>query len=147
MDRKYKDDIVRNTEEEPVSRRGSVFTRSDARKLDSKRFRRLLPLVIVVGFAGFISYQELPWFQDGWEKTFFNAHWQAKKTCQEAAFAQISQPDFARILRPGTVNKTNNALFVDKLTIGEMGENATERRVHFTCYIDALGKLVSINKI
>jgi hypothetical protein len=60
-----------------------------------------------------------------------------------AALASAKNPDFARIVESGSVNRTRNGYYVEGLIMGEMGETGEEVRQVVNCYVDPQGRLVN----
>lgn len=109
--------------------------------------RKLVPLLLLSVFAVIIAYEEVPAFTRWWEMVFFPTTWQAKNTCQQAALKRSNNPDYARILKPGKVHETKNGTYVDRLVLGEMGEDGIEQKVEYSCYLDSAGTLVKLNRL
>jgi len=117
------------------------------RQRRGNNFRKLIPLLFITAFGVLIAYQEIPAFADWWERTFFFQTWQVKNTCQQAAIEESSNPDFARVLKPGKVHRTGNGAYIDRLVLGEMGKEGVEQKVEYTCYLDSAGVVVKLNRL
>lgn len=108
--------------------------------------RKLVPLLMVAGFALIVAWNEIPAVSNAWERTFSPDKWLAKQTCQQAALGQSERKDFSRLLKPGKYNKTSKGVYIDHLVIGEMGETGGEERIQYSCYLDSEGKLASLKR-
>ena len=117
------------------------------RQRRSGNSRKLIPLLLIGAFGVLIAHEEIPAFAEWWEKAFSPGNWQVKKACQQAALKQSNNPNFARILKPGKAHKTANGAYVDRLVLGEMGQDGTEQKVEYTCYLDSAGALVKLNRL
>jgi len=109
--------------------------------------RKIVPLLAFAFIALLIAREEIPAVRDGLERVFSPAEWQAKQTCRTAAFARAERGEFARMLEPGTVNKTNDGFYIEQLLIGEMGQAGNEVAVEYSCYLDSAGQLVKLNRL
>ncbi len=137
---------VPGREQETDAREVAATAHGRARGRDGN-LRKLIPLVLLGGAAVLIAREEIPAFANWWERAFFPERWQIKHTCQQAALTQSTNPDYARILKPGKVHDTENGAYVDRLVLGEMGQDGMERKIEYTCYLDAAGILVKINRL
>lgn len=146
---RYKDDGGRRTvlAREQTDDQNYGMSARGPRRRRGGRLRRLVPALLISAFALLIAYEEIPAFANWWEKAFFPRNWQTKNTCQQAALKQSNNPDYARILKPGKVHKTENGAYVDRLVLGEMGQDGTEQKVEYTCYLDSAGALVKLNRL
>lgn len=109
--------------------------------------RKIIPLLLVALFAFIIAWNEIPAVSNAWERSFNPDKWLAKQTCQKAALDHSERKEFARLLKPGKVNKTSNGVYIDRLVIGEMGPAGDEVRVEYSCYLDSEGKLAKLNRV
>ena len=106
-----------------------------------KRSRIILILLVAIIIL-FIARQELPIVRDTIDQIIAPARYQAGKTCHQRAMQLGRNPAFARIIQPGQVTETQQGYLVDKIIVGEMGEDGHEVQLTVTCYTDSNGKLV-----
>ncbi len=109
--------------------------------------RKFIPLLIFAAVALFIIKEEVPAVSNAWERMVAPDKWIAKQTCQKAAIEQSENKQFARILKPGKVNKTSDGLYIDRIRIGVMGQSGDEESIQYSCYLDDAGKLVKLNRV
>jgi hypothetical protein len=129
-------------EEKPLLRSGQT-----RRQHRPRFFRKLVPLLIMSFVGLLIAKNEVPAVNTWWEKTFTPELWSAKQTCQQAAIADSINPGFARVLEPGLVHETADGRYIERLVIGEMGENGTETTAEYSCYLDGEGRLFRLNRL
>jgi hypothetical protein len=108
---------------------------------------KLIPLLFLLVFGVIIAHNEIPAFAQWWERLVAPQDWEAKQQCQVAALSGASNPAFARIIKPGQVHRTSEGVYVDKLVLGEMGEEGAEQAVEYSCYLDSAGNLVQLNRL
>jgi hypothetical protein len=131
-----------------IRRRRSVLDEEQVSKRRRHRsFRKIIPFLAFAFIAFMIARQEIPAVSNAWERMVAPDAWLAKQTCQEAALERVERKEFARILKPGKVSKTNDGLYIDRLLVGEMGLSGKEVSVKYSCYLDSEGKLVKVNRI
>lgn len=109
--------------------------------------RKFIPLLIFAAVALFIIKEEVPAVSNAWERMVAPDKWIAKQTCQKAAIEQSEHKEFARVLKPGKVNKTSDGLYVDRIRIGVMGKSGDEESVQYSCYLNNEGKLIKLNRV
>ncbi len=112
-----------------------------------RRFKALFPIFIMAMFVLALAAQEVPAVRDMFQRWVDPAAWQAGQVCRQAALGLAAQPEYARIVAPGDVHATQNGFFVDKLSVGEMGQQGGEERFVVSCYIDQLGQVVRADRI
>jgi len=149
MDKRHKDYIRGRKsvlDEEQVNELKTDRFDNSSRK-QSHPFRKLIPLLAFSFIALMIAKEEIPAVSNAWEQMVAPNEWLAKKTCQKAALASIERQEFARILKPGKVNKTTDGLYIERLVVGEMGQSGNEISFEYSCYLDSAGELVKLNRI
>jgi hypothetical protein len=116
--------------------------------LEAERRRRwlrhLLPILLVLGMLALIASRELPWLADWIARITAPQRWQAGESCRTAALKLATQPDYARIVAPGTVHATQRGFYVENIVVGQMGANGSEQRLSVNCYADSNGNMVSV---
>lgn len=110
-------------------------------------FKRMLPLLIIGAIMIAIAAQEIPAVGAWMQRWLQPDEWQAGQTCQTAALALASRPDFARVIEPGKVHATQGGFYVEATIIGEMAETGGETRYTVACYTDSAGQLVRAARI
>ncbi len=148
---------MKDRHKDHIRRRSSVFESNQTDHLDDDRYetpsqhtrpgRKLIPLLMFAAVGFLIAWNEIPAVNNAWDRIFSPDKWMAKQTCQKAAVEQSQRKEFARLLKPGKVNKTNDGIYIDRLIIGEMGQSGDEERVEYSCYLDSGGKLVKLNRL
>lgn len=149
MNDHHKDDVGSRSAQsrEQADEQYYTMTARGRHQRQGSHFRRLIPFLLIAAFGVLIAYKEIPAFADWWDRAFFPRIWQAKNTCQQAALKQSHNPDYARILKPGKVHRTANGAYVERLVLGEMGQDGAEQEVEYTCYLDSKGALVKLNRL
>jgi hypothetical protein len=132
---------------ERIDEQSYDLTARGPRQRRDSNLRKLIPLLLIGAFGVLVAHEEIPAFAEWWEKTFSPDIWEVKNTCQQAALKQSNNPNYARILKPGKVHKTENGTYVDHLVLGEMGQDGAEQKVEYTCYLDSGGVLVKLNRL
>jgi len=149
MDKRHKDYIRGRKsvlDEEQVNELKADRFDHSSRKREHP-FRKLIPLLVFAFIALMIAKQEIPAVSNAWERMVAPDEWLAKQTCQKAALESIERQEFARILKPGKVNKTTDGLYIERLVVGEMSQSGNEISVEYSCYLDSAGELVKLNRI
>jgi hypothetical protein len=149
MDKRHKDYIPGRKsvlDEEQVNELKTDRFDHSARKR-SRPFRKFIPLLAFAFIALMIAKEEIPAVSNAWERMIAPNKWLAKQTCQKAAIENVENKEFARILKPGKVNKTTDGLYIERLVIGEMGRTGNEISIKYSCYVDSAGKLVKLNRV
>ena len=113
----------------------------------SRAPQRMIPFLILAFIAAIIARQEIPAVADWWEKTFSPEQWQMKQTCRDAAVEMSSNRAFARVIENGDVHETEDGFYLDRLVLGEMGQDGVEQRVEYTCYLSGARELVRLNRL
>ncbi len=106
--------------------------------------RRRVPILLLLGMAGIIASREFPWLAQRIERITAPQAWQAGENCRSAALKLAAQPDYARIVAPGTVHATQRGFYVEGIVVGQMGASGSEQRLTVNCYADARGNMVSV---
>ena len=112
------------------------------RKGTGKRKNKIVVILMVSLFIVFIAKKEIPFIDDAINQLIAPKQTMAKKTCLQQAMQLGQNPDFARIVQPGQVSKTQQGFLVSKILVGEMGSNGHEIKFNVTCYTDGKGQLV-----
>jgi hypothetical protein len=107
---------------------------------------RLVPLLIFAGIVVLIARQEIPAFADWWERTFAPAEWKAKRTCSEAAIADLKDGRYARRLTGGELHETRDGPYVTGMKFTVLDDSGEERVVEYSCYLDSQGRLFRLNR-
>lgn len=113
------------------------------RRAEPKRrpLRILAPLVFAA-IAALILYDQVPWVHTTVERMLRPAEHQARTVCQQSALAAAREPRTARLAAAGKVHRTSDALYVERIVIGEMGADGKETRYSYSCYVDPAGVLI-----
>lgn len=95
------------------------------RRAEPKRrpLRILAPLVFAA-IAALILYDQVPWVHTTVERVLRPTEYQARTVCQQSALAAAREPRTARLVAAGKVHRTSDALYVERIVIGEMGADA-----------------------
>lgn len=101
---------------------------------------------MVALFIGFVLKEQVPAVNDRIQAVLNPASFQAIKVCREAALSQSETPAFARLIRLGEAQATQNGYFVDGILLGEMDVQGGERQMAISCHVDALGDLVKAHR-
>lgn len=109
--------------------------------------RRSLPILFFAFVGIMIARQEIPALDAWWQKTFRPTLWSAQETCLQAAIAASSQPDYVRILQRGELHDTGKGRYLDRITLGVMGETGEEVIMNYSCYLNSDNQLVAINQV
>lgn len=115
-------------------------------KKRQRPLRKVIPLLVFAFIALMIAREEIPLVGSTWERLVSPDKWLARQSCEKAAVASVQRKEFARILKPGTVNKTTDGWYIERLQIGEMGQSGDEIPVEYSCYLDAAKNLVTLNR-
>ena len=62
---------------------------------------------------------------------------EAREICATAALSAAREPAFARLIERGEAHQTRGGYYVDGVVVGEKGEDGSEVRYGFSCYVDA----------
>jgi hypothetical protein len=92
-----------------------------------------------------VAYNQIPSVEDWFARTFNHKHWQARNACQRAALSKASQPAFARVVKPGDVNETQKGYYIERVILGEMGNEGREELIGLL-YVGLDGKLLKIGR-
>lgn len=111
-----------------------------------RRLNRLLPFIVIAVFFLIILSQEIPGFRHAIDYYIAHENWQATENCNSRAMQMGTIPDYMRVIDYGTVHKTANGFFVEKIVVGEMAEQGGEQRFVVDCYTDAAGNLVRADR-
>lgn len=115
---------------------------------DDRTGRRKRPLALLIPLAFFgtlafaILYNEVSGFR-AWVLGYINpARDRAEVACRTLALQTTRNPGFARMIRHGRGHATHEGFYVDRVIIGEMGEEGGEQRYETTCYVDKAGRVL-----
>lgn len=111
-----------------------------------RRKQRLIPLLIFGAIAVLIAKHEIP-AVDGWISRLLDADaWSAGEACRRAALRQLEQPDFARLLKPGKVERTQGGYYIGGILYSVLESSGEEQRYRYSCNVTATGEVVAINR-
>ncbi len=114
--------------------------RREAKKGARPELVFMLILMSVIGFL--ILKEEVPQVESWYLRIVDKDKWLAQENCRRAALAAAVQSDFARVVDNGTVHRTENGYYVEKIIIGEMGDTGSEVRFEYSCYTQRDGTFV-----
>jgi hypothetical protein len=129
----------KNTTDQP-------YPSSRRRSSPKKILNRLIPILILFVFAALILRDQIPGIDDKIAAFINPQGFAAIQTCRKAALNQSTTPDFARLIKRGKANPTNNGFFVDQLVLGEMHDQGGERLMEVGCHVDQNGELIKLNR-
>jgi hypothetical protein len=109
-------------------------------------FRKIIPFLFIAIIGVLIAREEIPAVHVWWQKTFSPDSWRAQDACRQAVIDDSGNGKYLRVLKPGKVHTTMDGPYVEKLLVVELGANAVEERVEYTCYLDRQGKLFKLNR-
>lgn len=109
-------------------------------------FRVLLPVVMFGTFAVVVARQEVPAFADWWARTFTPAEWHSRDTCRRAVLAELSGGQYARTLRDGKLQQTQDGPSVTGMTFAVLDEGGEEQVVEYNCYLDGEGRVFRLTR-
>jgi hypothetical protein len=118
------------------------YRRSDRRH--GPRLARWVALLFAVFVGVLIARQEIPAFNDWWEKTFSQATWLVRNSCREAVFEDLAPHSYPRVLKPGELHNTADGPFIEGLRIAVLGEQGDEMVMEYSCYLDNDGHLYKL---
>jgi hypothetical protein len=111
-----------------------------------KRIQRLVPIVIFGAIALFIAKQEIP-AVDRWISRLIDADaWDAIEACTERARTLVAEPGFARLLKRGEAERTDEGFYVSGVRFSELHSSGAERSYRFSCNVDRNGKVVTVSE-
>ncbi len=111
-------------------------------KSTRNRKNKIIMFLMVSFFIVFIAKKEVPFIDETLNQFIAPKQTMAKKTCHQRAMELGQKPDFARIMQPGQISKTQQGFLVSQIRVGEMGSNGHEITFNVTCYTDGEGQLV-----
>ncbi|MGF1547828.1 MAG: hypothetical protein ACFCUG_10935 [Thiotrichales bacterium] len=112
----------------------------------SRAMTRLIPLLMLLGFAALVSYREVPVVRDTVLRYLEPQAVGALEVCRKAAVKQGQNPEFARLIEHGEAHATAAGYFVDRVVVGEMVAGRGEVRFAVTCHVDATGNLAQVHR-
>lgn len=115
---------------------------------ERRRFRpgRLIPPLVFIGIALLILSDAVPGVREAFDRIVHPAAHAAQLACRRAALAAAERPDFARVVRRGTVHRTQHGFYVEGILVGEMGPSGAELRYRYSCYVDAAGRIAGTER-
>jgi len=119
--------------------------REDRREREHKRrLHRLIPLLILGTVAVLIAKEEIP-AVDSWISRQLNAEaWNAGEACRQAALGRLEQPDFARLLKAGKVEKTHGGYYIGDISYAVLQSSGEEQQYRYSCNVTSTGEVVTI---
>ncbi len=108
--------------------------------------RRAAPLIFFGVIALLILRDRFPVIDDTWRGWLQPQAQQAIALCRQQALASARHPEFARLRRWGSVEKTPGGYVVKNVVLVEMDEDGGERRVRVLCHVDGAGRLVKLHR-
>ena len=117
----------------------------DRREREHKRrLHRLIPLLIFGTVAVLIAKEEIP-AVDSWISRQLNAEaWNAGEACRQAALGRLEQPDFARLLKAGKVEKTHGGYYIGDISYAVLQSSGEEQQYRYSCNVTSAGEVVTI---
>lgn len=118
------------------------------RREDKKKWRPelLFILSVMALFVFVIIKTEVPQVENWYQRLVNQEQWQAGENCRQAALKAATHTDFARIIKMGAVNPTENGYYVEGVVVGEMGNSGAEVYYGFSCYHKPDGSIVKTHK-
>ena len=82
---------------------------------------------------------------DSWISRQLNAEaWNAGEACRQAALGRLEQPDFARLLKAGKVEKTHGGYYIGDISYAVLQSSGEEQQYRYSCNVTSAGEVVTI---
>lgn len=132
----------------PGDRRGEapVYASTRTRQRRHNPVKRLIPALILVAFGVLFARQQVPAFADWWERTFTPAVWQVKRTCRDAALADLEGDRYPRLLDSGELHETRDGPYITGMSFSALDSGGEARVIEYSCYLDSQGQVFRLNR-
>jgi hypothetical protein len=119
--------------------------RHEGRRGGRQLHGRVAALLVFGAIAVLIAKQEVPWVDSWIDRLLDESAWQAAEQCRDMARKQTGEPDFSRLKKSGTTEKTGGGYHVSGVVIAVLDAQGGERTYHFSCNVTAAGEVVAIH--